>query len=176
VRPVEEIYVGRPHHLHTGSVDEPTIKKITSQGYVVVPPCRTPHHLGIGSHANLGLSQRQLRLLDDRNSAARSDENTGNQRVSAAGVPAHNDVADSSDSRTGRVADWATKNMGERDHPIGDGRAKSEVPARRGPRPKTPFGSARVTFGRSETETGHNQSIVGLMPMVATCSTSRRPK
>jgi hypothetical protein len=115
--------------MHARRVDKPTIKNVAGQGYVVVPPYRSPRHSCIGSQADFGLSQRHVRLSYDRKGVARSEEHPGYRRVSAAGVPAHDDVTDPSDSRIPGVADRAAKNLDERDHPIGDGRPKSEVPA-----------------------------------------------
>jgi hypothetical protein len=128
-RPVEEIHVNCPHAMYARRVDKPAIKNVTGQGYVVVPPYRSPHHSCIGSQADFGLSQRHVRLSYDRKGVARSEEHPGYRRVVAAGVAAHDDVADPPDSRIPGVADRAAKNLGERDHPVGDSRTKSKVPA-----------------------------------------------
>ena len=108
MRPVEQIHVGC-RDQYTGRVDKPAIKDVTGQGYLVVTPYRPPHHSCIGSQAYYGLSQRRVRLSYDRKGAAHSDENPGYRRVFVAGVPAHDDVADSADSRTRGVADRAAK-------------------------------------------------------------------
>jgi hypothetical protein len=114
--------------MYARRVDEPAIKNVTGQGYVVVPPYRSPHHSCIGSQADFGLSQRHVHLSYDCIRAARSEENPDYRRVFAVGVPAHDDVADPPDSRLRGVADRAAKNLRERDHPVGNGRTKSEVP------------------------------------------------
>ena len=58
---------------------------------------------------------------------AHRDKYPGDRRVLISGVPAHDDVADSADSRTRGIADGAAKNVGERDHPVSEGTAKSEA-------------------------------------------------
>jgi hypothetical protein len=93
--------------------------------------------------------------LDDRIGAAHSDENPGYLRVFASGVPALDDLADSPEF------DGRTQGEGLRD----------ATHARR-----RLFRSARITFGRSETQTDHKRSFIGPMPNHATCSTLRRPK
>jgi hypothetical protein len=127
LRPVEEIRVGCPHDLHPGRVDKLAIKNVTGKGYVVVPPDRPPLHSRIGSQADFGLTQCNVRLLHDRNGAAHLDENPCDRGVLVAGVPAHDDVADSPDSRTPGIADGAAKNVGERYHPVSEGPVKSEL-------------------------------------------------
>ena len=127
LRPVEEIGVGRPHDLYTGRVDEPTIKDVAGQGYVVVPPDRPPRHSRIGSQPDFGLTQCHIILLYGRNGASRHDKNTGYRRVLIVGVPAHDDVVDSPDRHTRRIADGPAKNMGERDYPVSEGPAESEL-------------------------------------------------
>jgi hypothetical protein len=67
--------------VYTRRVDKPAIKNVTGQGYVIGTPHRPPHHLGIGSQADFGLSQRHVRLLYHRKGAAHSDENAGWRRL-----------------------------------------------------------------------------------------------
>jgi hypothetical protein len=59
------------------------------------------------------LSQCHIRLLHDRNGAPHLDENHCDWGVLVGGVPAHDDVADSPDSRTGGIADGAAKDVGD---------------------------------------------------------------
>lgn len=157
LRPIEKIHIGCRQDANTGCINQPAMKNITGQGHVVVPQFRSPHHSCVGPHADFGLSQCRVRLLDEGKGAADSDENSDYRRVPAGYVAAHDDVADSPDLRTGGVPDGTTKNTGERDHPAGDGGTKGEVPARRGPRPKALLRSA-------------------VTPTHRTCSMSRRPK
>ncbi len=127
LRTIEEISVGCPHDLHPGRVDKLAVKNVTGKGYVVVPPDRPPLHSRIGSQADFGLSQCHVRLLHDRKCVAHLDENPCDRRVLVAGVPAHDDVAHSPDSRTRGIADGAANNVGDRYHPVSEGPVKSEV-------------------------------------------------
>ena len=128
LRPVEEIRVGCPHDLHAGRVNKLAIKNITGKGYVVVPPDRLPLHSPIGSQADFGLTECRVRRMHDRDSAAHLDGNPSDRWVLVAGVPAHDDVADSPDSRARDSAHGAAKEAGKRYHPVGEGPAKSEMP------------------------------------------------
>jgi hypothetical protein len=44
-----------------------------------------------------------------------------------AGIPAHDDVADSPDSRTHGITDRAAENVGDRYHPVSEGSVEGEV-------------------------------------------------
>jgi hypothetical protein len=113
LRTLEEIHIGCQQDLYTGCIDQLAMKNITGRGHVVVPQFRPPCRSCVGPHADFGLSQRRVRLLDDGKGAADSDENSGHQRVPGTYVAAHDDVADSPDLRTGGVSDGTTKNTGE---------------------------------------------------------------
>lgn len=54
-------------------------------------------------------------------------KNPCDRGVLVAGVSAHDDVADSADSRTRGIADRAAKNVGNRYHPVSEGPVNSEV-------------------------------------------------
>jgi hypothetical protein len=127
LRPIEQIRVGCPHDLHPGRVDKLAIKNVTGKGYVVVPPDRPPLHSRVGSQSDFGLTQCHVRLLHGRKDTAHLDENPCDRGVLVAGVPAHDDVADSADSRTRGIADGAAKNVGNRYHPVSEGPVNSEV-------------------------------------------------
>jgi hypothetical protein len=127
LRTIEEISVGCPHDLHPGRVDKLAIKNVTGKGHVVVPPDRPPLHSRVGSQADLGLTQCHVRLLHDRMGAAHLDENPGDRRVLVAGVPSHDDVADSPDSRARGIADGAANNVGDRYHPVSKCPVESEL-------------------------------------------------
>ena len=180
--PIEEIHIGCQQELYTGCIDKPAMKNIAGQGDVVVPPFRPPHHLRVGSQTDFGLSQCRVRMLDEGNGAAHSDEDSGHRRVSAVYVPAHDDVADSADLRTRGVPDGTTKNTGERDHPTGNGRTEGEVPVRRGPRSKAILRSAvKPTHGmcsmsRRPKSPRHQGLSTQLSPSGNTASTGRRPR
>jgi hypothetical protein len=127
LRPIEQIRVGCPHDLHPGRVDKLAIKNVTGKGNVVVPPDRPPIHSRAGAQSDFGLTQCHVRLLHGRKDAAHLYENPCDRGVLVAGVPAHDDVADSRDSRTRGIADGAAKNVSKRYDPISEGSVDSEV-------------------------------------------------
>jgi hypothetical protein len=127
LRPIEQIRVGCSHDLHSGRVDKLAIKNVAGEGNVVVSPDRPPLHSRAGSQSYFGLTQCHVCWFHDRKDAAHLDENPCDRGVLVAGVPAHDDVADSRDSRTRVIADRAAKNVGKRYDPISEGPVDSEV-------------------------------------------------
>ena len=74
-----------------------------------------------------GSTQCHVRLLHDRKGAAHLDENPCDRRVLVAGVPSHDDVADSPDSHARGIADGAAENVGDRYHPVSKCPVESEA-------------------------------------------------
>jgi hypothetical protein len=127
LRPIEEISVGRPDDLDPRRVDKLAIKNVTGKGDVVVAPDGPPLHPRIGSQADLGLSQCHVCPLHERKGATHRDENPCDRGMLVGGIPPHDDVAHSPDSRTRAVADRAANNVGDRYHPVSEGPVESEL-------------------------------------------------